>query len=638
MNIVRSFFKLSVLFVGCLAFGSAAMADDLEDLVSNMARVSASFQPSLSPDGKRLALISHLSGMPLVYTMDSQGGWPKLLSTLQDPADVVLWSPDGQWIAFSAKFKGGASEQLYLVRPDGTGLRRITDGGDETNWLGRWSHDGRFLTLSSDRLQPDSMDVFVYDIQTGETRLVSKTKAANLITSVSDDGKRLIILRIADRSDENLFMVDIATGKETLLTPHRPPGSFSDGRFAPDGSTVYLQTNKDREFIALGRVRLDAQGNPGPIEVIASREDADLHEFVISPNGRFALLKWNVAGRSEVERLDLETLKLSPGFQPPAEILADFRFSADGSKMAMVAFGSLMPPNVLIYDPATEELRQVTYSSHAGIDFGSLVRPELIHYRGEDGLPLSGWLYRPPGQTGPLPTVVILHGGPEDQERPTFLGTYQGLVKRGIAVFAPNVRGSSGFGKTFVNLDNGALRFNAVKDVRATVEHLERQGIADPKRIGVFGFSYGGYLTMAAITEFPDLFVAAVDLYGIVDFETFFQHTEPWLAALSKTEYGDPDTQVDLLRKLSPIHRVDRVKIPVLVAHGANDTNVPVVEAKQIVGNLQSRGIPVEFLLFPDEGHGFLREPNRIKLSVAIVRWFDQHLQAGQPMTSRAGR
>ena len=222
--------------------------------------------------------------------------------------------------------------------------------------------------------------------------------------------------------------------------------------------------------------------------------------------------------------------------------------------------------------------------------------------------------------------MLDFHGGPEGQARPYFVSTHQALLARGISVFGPNVRGSSGFGKTFVNLDNGPLRFNAIKDIQACVEYLIEAGIADPKRIGIMGGSYGGYMTMVGLTDFPDSFAAGANLFGIVNFETFFAQTEPWMAAISKIEYGDPDTQVELLRDLSPIHRIDRVKAPTLVLHGANDTNVPVVEAEQVVESLKKRGVPVEYILFPDEGHGFRKTPNRVRSAVAIVEWFTRHL------------
>jgi dipeptidyl aminopeptidase/acylaminoacyl peptidase len=189
------------------------------------------------------------------------------------------------------------------------------------------------------------------------------------------------------------------------------------------------------------------------------------------------------------------------------------------------------------------------------------------------------------------------------------------------------VRGSSGFGKRFVNLDNGELRFDGIKDIQSCVDYVVKNGIADPKRIGIMGGSYGGYMVLEGITEYPEMFAAAADLFGMVNFETFFQHTEPWMAAISTVEYGDPVTQLDLLRRLSPIHKIDRIRTPTIVLHGANDTNVPVVEAEQVVANLKKRGVPVEYVLFPDEGHGWRKTPNRIRSTVEIVRWFESNLK-----------
>jgi dipeptidyl aminopeptidase/acylaminoacyl peptidase len=296
----------------------------------------------------------------------------------------------------------------------------------------------------------------------------------------------------------------------------------------------------------------------------------------------------------------------------------------------MTLSGAAVPSDVWVLDRVTGDLSQVTHSPHAGVSLGTLVRPELGKFPAHDGLELSGWLYRPPGTVTPGPVVLSFHGGPEGQERPYFQSSYQALLAQGIAVFAPNVRGSSGFGKTFVNLDNGPLRFNAVRDIRSCVEFVIQAGIAAPGRIGIMGGSYGGYMTMAGLTEYPELFAAGANLFGIVNFETFFAHTEPWMAAISRIEYGDPETQSDLLRSLSPIHKIDRVLAPTIVLHGANDTNVPVIEAEQVVHRLKQRGVPVEYVLFPDEGHGFSKTPNRIHETVAIVRWFVKYLKAGE--------
>ena len=256
---------------------------------------------------------------------------------------------------------------------------------------------------------------------------------------------------------------------------------------------------------------------------------------------------------------------------------------------------------------------------------GALIR-ELRTYTAHDGLELSGWLYRAPGVEGPGPMVLSFHGGPEGQARPFFRASFQALLARGISIFDPNVRGSSGFGKTFVNLDNGALRFDGIRDIESTVKFVTGAGVADPERIGIMGGSYGGYMVMAGLAWYPEMFAAGANLFGVVNFETFFAQTEPWMAAISTLEYGDPETQADLLRDLSPIHKVDRVKAPTIVLHGANDTNVPVVEAEQVVASLEERGVPVEYVLFPDEGHGWRKTKNRIASDVAIVRWFEEHL------------
>jgi dipeptidyl aminopeptidase/acylaminoacyl peptidase len=271
---------------------------------------------------------------------------------------------------------------------------------------------------------------------------------------------------------------------------------------------------------------------------------------------------------------------------------------------------------------------QLTHSAHDGVDLAALARPTLVTYAGHDGLPLSGWLYRPRGAAAPGPLVFIYHGGPEGQSRPLLDVNVQALVARGIGVFLPNVRGSTGYGRRFANLDNGQLRFDAVKDIAASTQALVDGGVADAARLGIMGGSYGGYMTMAGITEYPSMFAAAANLYGIVNFETFFAHTEPWMAAISTVKYGDPATQRELLQALSPIHKLDRITTPLIVLHGANDTNVPVVEAEQIVASLKARGVPVEFVLFPDEGHGWRRLPNRIRSAETLAAFFERRLCA----------
>ncbi len=617
----------SVLFAAAIAALPLA-ADDLETAVGRMSRVGSSRSPSFSPDGKTIAFVSNLSGLPQVWTIPATGGFPRMVTSFDDPVGVAEWSPDGQWIAFSLAPGGGMNTQVYLVKPDGTGLKRLTDGGKETNRLGDFRHDGKRLALGSNRRTKVGIDAYVYDVESGRLELVSEIAGTGGFDDLSRDGRRALLNRLRYRGSNDLFLVDLATKKETLLTPHEGPGSFS-GVFSPDGNAVWISSNGGRDRLAFGRIALGKDGAPGPIEIVAARDDAELQSFAIDEKGEKAILVWNVAGRQELAFEDLLRMKMSAGPKLPGDLVSGVTWSKDGSRLAMSVSGAAAPTDIFILEEissSSPRFSRLTESPHAGVDLTSLVSPELLTFKAHDGEPLSGWLYRPKGAKGPGPVVLSFHGGPEGQEVPTFRADYQALVSQGIAVFAPNVRGSSGFGKRFVNLDNGVLRVNAVKDIVSCVDAVVKAGVADPKRLGIMGGSYGGYMTMAGLVDYPDMFAAGANLFGVVNFKTFFKHTEGWMAAVSKVEYGDPDTEGDMLDRLSPLTRIDRVKAPTLVLHGANDTNVPVIEAEQVVASLKKRGVPVEYVLFPDEGHGFQKLPNRIRSNVEIVKWFARWL------------
>jgi dipeptidyl aminopeptidase/acylaminoacyl peptidase len=622
----------ATIFAAVAAAPSPAEMDDVERTVSLMAKIGNASSPSFSPDGRRLAFVSNLGGLPQLWTVDAAGGYPELLTAFDDPVGFVEWSPDGAWLAFTVAPGGGMNEQVYLVHPDGTGLKRLTEGGKETNRLGGWSRDGKLLALGSNRRSGAAIDAYLFDVDAGSARLVTENRGIGGFSDLTRDKRFALLDRLVNRGDNNLYLVELATGRETLLTPHDGTGSFF-GEFAPDGRTVYLAADKGRDRRAFARIRLGASPGavPGAIEVLAGREDAELSGFALDDAGTRAALLWNVAGSTELELWDLKAGKVTARPKLPAELAGGLDFSKDGKSLALVCSGSAMPADVWVLDLVSGSLRQLTRSPHAGVDLAGLVRPELIRFPAHDGLELSGWLYRPTAGAAPFPIVLSFHGGPEGQERPSFNSQYQALLARGIAVFAPNVRGSSGFGKKFVNLDNGALRFDGVRDIEACVAAVVKTGVADPRRIGIMGGSYGGYMVLAGLTQYPQLFAAGADLFGVVNFDTFFKHTEPWMAAISKIEYGDPDKEADLLRRLSPIHRVDRVTAPTIVLHGANDTNVPVVEAEQVVENLKKRGIPVEYILFPDEGHGWRKTPNRIRSAVAVTRWFEKYLKEKKP-------
>jgi dipeptidyl aminopeptidase/acylaminoacyl peptidase len=605
-----------------------AAQDTLEKSLKSMARIGRCTSPSFSPDATRIAFISDLSGLPQIWIVPTAGGWPELVTTLDDQIGAVSWSPDGAWLAFVLSPGGGMNRQVYLIRPDGTDLQLLTAGGKDNNSLGGWTYNGEQLIIGSNRRTPDAIDGYLFDRARGVLNLVSKNDGIGQLTDISRDNIYGILNRMEYRGNDNLYLIELTSGQEQLLTPHEGPGSFSTGHFSPNGRTIYLSSDQQREATAFARIELDTADQPGPIEILAARDDAELESFVLNEQGTRAVLNWNVAGRNELTFFNLTTGEQHPGPELPGELVTNLTWSHDGHFLSMVITGSTQPADIWVLEYATDHLWQVTHSPHAGIKLDQLIRPELISFPAHDGLQISAWLYRPHNLAAPYPTVIDFHGGPEGQARPSFSSNYQALLASGIAVVAPNVRGSSGFGKTFINLDNGTLRFNAIKDIKACHEHLKQTGIASAGQIGIMGGSYGGYMTMAALTEYPEDFAAGANLYGIVNFATFFAQTEPWMAAISKIKYGDPDTQATLLHDLSPINKLDRVQAPTLVLYGANDTNVPVIEAEQVVDYLKKHNVPVKYVLFPDEGHGFLKTINRIRATTEIVHWFTKYLKA----------
>ena len=596
-------------------------SEDLAAKIEAMAKVGACYSASFSPDGSEIAFISNMSGTPQLWKMSSSGGWPIQLTNFNDPVSSASWSPKGNRIAFQLAPGGGMNSQIYLINADGSELEQITSGGKSNNWVGNWSDDGNFLSYSSNEENTTGMDSYLYDVSSKSNAYHFKNQGIGQIIDISKTNDRFLLSRLASRGSNDVYLADKGSD-ETLLTEHSGPGSFY-GQFSPDGE-IYMASNLDRDKIAFGKIK------DGKIHVLSEREGSELQSFVLNKSGSMALLIWNVAGRNEVSIFDLISQKETGMLELPVELIGGVDFSSDDRHFVFTGSGSREPSNVWRYDFEKGSFKKLTESPHPGIVLDELVAPKLVKFKSFDGLELSGWLYEPKTGKKPYPTVISYHGGPEGQSRPYFSYTFQALLSQGIAVFSPNVRGSSGFGKRFVNLDNGALRTNGVKDIEACFNHIVESGFADKNKVGIMGGSYGGYMVMAGITEYPDMFAGAANLFGVVNFITFFKETEPWMAEISKVEYGDPDTEADMLIALSPINKVDAVKTPTIVLHGANDTNVPVVEAEQVVENLKQRNIPVEYVLFADEGHGWRKTPNKVTSTVAIVNWFKKYLVEGQ--------
>jgi dipeptidyl aminopeptidase/acylaminoacyl peptidase len=613
-----------------------AAPNDLAARVEALGRINSATSPTLSPDSRRIAYLSNQSGSPQVWVRDLASGIAQQITHLSDPVGSVAWSPTGEQLAYSVLPGGGLNTQIWIMKADGSEAKRLTPGGKENNGFAGWSRDGTALFVDTNKDNPSARDPALISVASGTWTKLASGKGLNSIADMR--GNRAVIGRLLGRGDNNLYLIDRGTGQETLLTPHSGKAETSWGNLSPDGRTVYVISNVGRDRQAFGTISVGRDGKPGPIRYFAQRADAVAEGAAMSEDGRKAALVWNVGGKSELAWFDPPSGRIRPGPKLPFDLVGAGDFSADGRTLALVGSSADRTTDIYLIETTNGGIRRITESRHDGVDLSTLVRPEMITYKAHDGLTLSGWLYRPKGVTGRMPVVFNYHGGPEGQARPSMSPDAQALVANGIAVFAPNVRGSSGFGKAFMALDDGGKRVDSVRDIKATTDALVAKGIADPKRLGIMGGSYGGYMVMAGLTEYPDMFAAGVNLFGVVNFETFFRESEPWMAAISTTEYGDPVKEADMLRSLSPIHKLDRIKTPLFVLHGANDTNVPVVEAEQIVSAMKARGVPVKYTLFPDEGHGWRKTPNRVRSTTEIAGFFVQHLKAGARVGSSAQR
>jgi dipeptidyl aminopeptidase/acylaminoacyl peptidase len=604
---------------------SGPASAELTARIKAMAEIPNTSSAVYSRDGKRLAFLSNRSGTPQVWVVDAAGGEPKQITQGSDPVGSVEWSPIEDRITYDVARGGGYNAQVYYSKPDGSDARRITSGGKEDNFSGNFAPDGRYWFRSAQR-DPQSPDSWIYDPKTDKASIAIQYDGGfGDIQDIQRPAHRALVVRLVTRGNTNAYLHDLQTHKEIMLTPHDGPALVS-GELAPDGSAVYLVHNLGRDRQVVSRMPIDAAGRPGEMTLLAERSDAEAEDFTLSDDGRRAVLSWNVGGRTELELVSLPDGKRTSFARAPGEVVSVSDFSPDGSRVALNVTGSVLPPSAWQYEFASQRYTQIAPVAMPGVELSTLVRPELRKYKAQDGLELSGWLYLPKGFKQPGPVVLSFHGGPEGQERPTFRSDYQGLLAQGIAVFAPNIRGSYGFGKAFLAMDNHEKRFNANRDVYDSANYLVESGVGARGRLGIVGGSYGGYVVMMAVTEYPDTFAAGADLFGIVNFETFFAQSTPWMGAISGGEYGDPKTQADLLKRLSPIHKLDRVRATMLVMHGANDTNVPVVEARQVVDTLKKNGREVDFLLFPDEGHGWRKIPNRVKSTVTLAEFFARHL------------
>ena len=600
------------------------LPDAVRRAVAEIAGAAGAWCPALSPEGDRVAYVTDRSGIPRLEVAPLDGGAPEVLSGPAEEVVSVAWSPDGGLLAYLVSPGGSICAELHVVRPDGSD-HRVLAGEDPraTVFAGGWTGPGHYVCSIASGDGPDA-DIVLVDIDGGHRALAVGGFLS--VTSVSADG-RLVLARRGPRGYRHIVVIDAATGVQRRALGRDAPGGIAseDGRFGPDGRSLYVRASLPgapfTDRAGLVAIPLSDDGVPGEGRVVLSRPDADLDGYALRADGT-VLAVWSRDGAAELLVHAVPDGSVVRQIALPDAVMPGWSLSADGASMVAELTGPLTPRGLWVVPIDGWAAPVPVPSAPRRPDPALLVTPVRYDYTAPDGLPLSGWLYTPRGVRGPNRTVVSFHGGPEGQERPSWSPVAQSLVAAGFTVFAPNVRGSGGFGRAFTTADDGPAREGSFADVRTTVEELVAAGIATSGRIGAHGWSYGGYLTLVALTRWPDLFAAGVTLAGMSDLRTFFARTEPWMAAASVTEFGDPVTDREMLAALSPMTGLERLTSPVLLAHGDRDTNVPVAESVQAHQALQALGAPSDLLLLPGEGHTIVGRDQLVELSERIVAWF----------------
>jgi dienelactone hydrolase len=603
---------------------------DVRLAVAEIAGAAGAWCPALSPSGESVAYVTDRSGIPRleVLPVGGDGGAAALPLVLSGPEEEVVsvaWAPDGAWLAYLVSPGGSICAELHVVRPDGTDSRLVA-GEDPraTVFAGHWTRPGHYVCSIAPGTGPDA-DVVLVDVETGAQRTLARGGFLS-VTAVSAD-ERWVLARRGPRGFRHVVLVDVATGGSRRVLPLDAPGGIAseDGRFAPEGGAVLLRASlpgpPGADRAGLVEVPLADDGTFGRGRVVLCRPDADLDAYALRADGT-VLAVWNAGGVSELRVHDRADGAVLAEIDLPEPVLPGWSLAADGATMLAELTGPHTPRGLwsVPLSPAGTPAR--LHSLPRRPDRALSVDPVRLDYPADDGTPMSGWLYTPPDVHGPNRTVVSFHGGPEGQERPAYSPVAQSLVAAGLTVFAPNVRGSGGQGRAFMCADDGPAREASFEDVPATVRFLVDAGIALPGRVGAHGWSYGGYLTLVALTRWPDLFAAGVSLAGMSDLRSFFAGTEPWMAAASVTEYGDPVADRDMLAAISPMTALERLTAPVLLAHGDRDTNVPVAESVQVHQALQALGATSELLLLPGEGHTVVGREHLVELSLRVAEWF----------------
>jgi len=595
--------------------------------------VRSAFGASFRADGT-LSFRTNTTGTPQVWTVPEAGAWPTQRTFYDERVTFASPSPERAETVFGMDEGGDERGSLFRLDDDGR-ITELTQPDAKHRW-GGWSHDGDRIAFASNRRDESVFDVYVRprDGTDGDARRLLEGDGWLSVAGWSPDDSRLLVHEARSNVDTDVYVLDVESGALAALTGEGFPGDGNTGdeavrykslSWGPDGEYVYCCSDRDGDTLSL--VRLDA--DDGGLETVVDGGTWNVDGVAIDDGtGRIAYSR-NVDGYTELTVGDLDGGRIDPRPDPelPAGLAGGVAFDDGADRFAVTVTTDTHNANVYVVDVETGAAERWTQASTAGIPESTFVESDPVRYGTFDGREIPGYLSVPETvPEGGAPTIVDVHGGPESQRRPSFSALKQYFLAHGYAVFEPNVRGSTGYGREYAALDDVEKRMDAVADVGAAAAWLAARPEVDGDRLIAKGGSYGGFVTLAALTEYPDVWAAGVDIVGIANFVTFLENTGSWRRSLREAEYGSLEDDRELLESISPINSMDRIEAPLFVLHGENDPRVPVGEARQVAEAAEAAGVPVETLVFEDEGHGISKRENRIEAYAAIVEFLDRHV------------